>query len=656
MSKKLTLTGKLMLLGGGLVVLSLVLTGGFSMWKVSNTVIDLGQVAAVDQSKSLATTVRMVMNEEKEKAQTLSGLSFLSLVAEKVASAGPDAVAAEIRTLNRELFSALKQMGTHYEGVFVADPAGILYAGVLNNGDGRVYPGIDISGRDYFKEAKRTGKTVVGDIIRSQVSQEPVTVLCAPLKGKDGRFLGVVGLTLKIGFLTDVVTKTKIGEAGYAYMVNKKGLIIAHPSRNLILKLNLHQVAGLEPLAKAMTGGGTGVVSYEFRNKDKISGYAPVGIHGWMVGTTQTRSEFLRPVRQMMAGISTIGVLALLGTLLIFFLFSHRLSKPILVAIDGLNAGAEQVAAASNQVSVSSQSLAEGSSEQAASLEETSSALEEMASMTRRNADNTRQADSIVKATAGDIRDAQDSMQALTQSMGQITSASVETQKIIKTIDEIAFQTNLLALNAAVEAARAGEAGAGFAVVADEVRNLALRSAEAAKNTAELIEDTVKKVGEGDQVLSSANQAFTKVAEGAAKIGELVGEIAAASGEQAEGIDQVNRAVTEMDTVVQQNAATAEESASAAEELNAQAEQMRGYVRQVAELVGIDGGTGKTRSTTQQGGRSKREKRADRGFISTKRLLPSRKMANGRAKQQPARLVKPEEVIPFGDEQDFDDF
>ena len=90
--------------------------------------------------------------------------------------------------------------------------------------------------------------------------------------------------------------------------------------------------------------------------------------------------------------------------------------------------------------------------------------------------------------------------------MKEIAQASADTQKIVKTIDEIAFQTNLLALNAAVEAARAGEAGAGFAVVADEVRNLAMRAAEAAKNTSGLMEDIVRKVKNGEKLVGVTNE------------------------------------------------------------------------------------------------------------------------------------------------------
>ncbi|MBU0996344.1 MAG: MCP four helix bundle domain-containing protein [Proteobacteria bacterium] len=327
----------------------------------------------------------------------------------------------------------------------------------------------------------------------------------------------------------------------------------------------------------------------------------------------------------------------ILGVVVAVFI-TKSITGPLNRVIDGLHAGAEQVTSASSQVSSASQSLAEGSSEQAAAIEETSSSLEEMSSMTKQNAEHANQADNLMKEANHIVTKANASMSELTTSMKDITKASEETSKIIKTIDEIAFQTNLLALNAAVEAARAGEAGAGFAVVADEVRNLAMRAADAAKNTANLIEGTVKKINDGSNLVTSTNDAFTEVAESARKVGALVGEIAAASKEQAQGIEQVNKAVVDMDKVTQQNAANAEESASASEEMNAQASQMMGYVNEMLALIGGD------LHKNEMGSTSRRTHKVISGRTTTK-AVATLKTKNDH-----------EKIIPLDTEDDFADF
>ncbi|MBI5585660.1 MAG: HAMP domain-containing protein [Deltaproteobacteria bacterium] len=229
---------------------------------------------------------------------------------------------------------------------------------------------------------------------------------------------------------------------------------------------------------------------------------------------------------------------------------------------EAVNQMREKMGEAVGQSVATSQILSESASEQAAAIEETSASLEEISAMTRQNAESTAQTNELMVQTKEITEKANGSMTELTQSMKDIAQASEQTQKIVKTIDEIAFQTNLLALNAAVEAARAGEAGAGFAVVADEVRNLALRAAEAAKSTAGLMEDIAKKVKDGGRLVEATNSAFEQVNAGSAKVMGLVGEIAAASREQSQGIDQVSQAVTEMNRGTQQNAASAEELAA----------------------------------------------------------------------------------------------
>ena len=289
---------------------------------------------------------------------------------------------------------------------------------------------------------------------------------------------------------------------------------------------------------------------------------------------------------QTKTSIVAISAIALtLGCILAFFI-SRGIIRTLKSISSVIDQSATQVATASEQITSTNQDLANRASEQASSIEETSSSLEELSSMTSENAENARQADGHMKSAIGIIETADQAMEEMQVSMADITQASEETSKIIKTIDEIAFQTNLLALNAAVEAARAGEAGAGFAVVADEVRNLALRAADAARSTAELIEGTVKKVKNGSDLVQQTSESFARVATNATDVGDLVSEIAAASNEQAQGIGQINSAVNEMDKVVQQNAANAEESTGAAEELNNQAGHLKSVVEELLALIG----------------------------------------------------------------------
>ncbi len=358
----------------------------------------------------------------------------------------------------------------------------------------------------------------------------------------------------------------------------------------------------------------------------------------------------------------TVGLLGLIFSLLLVsvsFFLVRTVVATLTRIMTGLSDGSSQVAAAARQVSASSQQLAEGSSEQAASLEETSSSLEEMSSMTKQNADNSLQAKAMMAEVRKIVAKVDNHMGTMVQAIEEIRNSSQETGKIIKTIDEIAFQTNLLALNAAVEAARAGEAGAGFAVVADEVRNLALRAAEAAKNTSNLIENTIKAVRKGSELTQLTQEAFQENATISGNVEQLVDEIAVASQEQAQGISQVNTAVMEMDKVTQRTAANAEESAAAAEELNAQAEQMKEYVAALVTLVGRNGNGHKGPGALLAAGGEGKGFPSLSGSAHPSLALPGLRTAAGKAsvhsRQVSVQITRPDQVLPW-EEGEFKDF
>lgn len=239
--------------------------------------------------------------------------------------------------------------------------------------------------------------------------------------------------------------------------------------------------------------------------------------------------------------------------------------------IEGVSTASSQVTIGADSVSETATSLATGASEQSQTVDELNEIIEHFMTLVSQSVDNADEAREDSNQTGECIENSNASMKELLDSMEQITEMSTQIEKIVKTIDDIAFQTNILALNAAVEAARAGAAGKGFAVVADEVRNLASKSAEAAKGTTALIQNTTEAVAKGSAIANATAESLDAVTTKSRDVNALVESISKACDEQRAQISVITDKLGAISDIARKNAATAEESAASSEELSGQA-------------------------------------------------------------------------------------
>ena len=246
--------------------------------------------------------------------------------------------------------------------------------------------------------------------------------------------------------------------------------------------------------------------------------------------------------------------------------------------INQINISSNEVSSTSNDVLNGAQILAQGSTEQSLAVQNLSDTIENISNQISINAENAKKANELSTSAGYEMQEGNNQMKQMVQAMDDISFASQEIERIIKTIEDIAFQTNILALNAAVEAARAGSAGKGFAVVADEVKNLAQKSSEAAKNTSSLILNSLESVNRGNEIVNSTATSLEKIVVTTNSAIQLVDEIAKASEQQAISIVEISQVIKQISDVVQTNSKTSEESANASEELNSQAKILKSLI------------------------------------------------------------------------------
>jgi methyl-accepting chemotaxis protein len=241
--------------------------------------------------------------------------------------------------------------------------------------------------------------------------------------------------------------------------------------------------------------------------------------------------------------------------------------------------GSDQLADTSVQIADEAKHLADSASSQLSEVQALAGSVAMITEKTKTNAETAENAALLFDGISAGAISGTEQMQNMVAAVEQINDACIAINRVVATIDEIAFQTNILALNAAVEAARAGQSGRGFAVVADEVRNLASKSAASAQETAELISKSLEKAALGVKIAEGTSNQLVMITESIRESGDYIRSISASSAEQSREIAAINSSLDHVTEIVHQTAQSAKESADAGDTLSRQADRLNRLLR-----------------------------------------------------------------------------
>ncbi len=538
------------------------------------------------------------------------------------------------KTLNDDFIRMQDEYG-YYSGFRLADISGTIIA----SSDKKDIDNVNVKDRQYFKEALN-GNFSTSQVIKRKSDGHPIIVIAAPVNDK-GRVAGVFYVVVEIEeFNHKFIDSIKIGKTGYAFMINKDGVTIAHPNKSDILTQNITEFDfGRDMLAS------TGLFHYKSFGVDKVCISQNFEEMGWKLLITTDADEVYAAVNKLgrMSLIITASVVIM--AIIVIFIVANSVARPINLVVEGLRDAAEgegdltkrltvqsrdevgELAACFNtfvekvqtiisdiQANIStlnssasslselSENLSAGSNDSsqrsntvataavemdnnmnsvAAACEQASDNVNVVASaIEEMNTTVAEIADSTGKAR-GVTKDAVEKTNSTSQRMTELGSAAQEISKVTETITDISEQTNLLALNATIEAARAGEAGKGFAVVANEIKELAKQTAEATLEIRQRIDaiqsSTTTTVTEMKQINTVINDVNSIVTN----IASAVEEQATSTDEIASNVAQAAKGIAKVNENVAQSSSVAGEISTEIAEVS----QVAGKINQDSDKV-----------------------------------------------------------------------
>jgi methyl-accepting chemotaxis protein len=215
----------------------------------------------------------------------------------------------------------LKSITAAYEWIYLAHV--ILPDGQnLGRSDGN--PPIYYGDREYFQQILG-GKDTGQQVLIGKTSNKPALTLAKPIKGEGAKNLGVIATAMTLEDLSKTITKTKIGETGFAILLDYKNRLVAHGKGAVASELQdfsshpaLQQRNRFDRESFVFVEDGKKIVAYT--QKTKL---------GWTLIVQQDYREAYIAADEAQKNAILLLVVTLVTVMLIAFLLAHRLSTPI---------------------------------------------------------------------------------------------------------------------------------------------------------------------------------------------------------------------------------------------------------------------------------------------------------------------------------------
>jgi len=238
-------------------------------------------------------------------------------------------MSGDIDSIRQDIEARQDMLRADYETVLYAKMNGDYYSSLNTSGS--------IADRPYFQEIINEGKEyAISNPVVSKITGENIFVVAHAIKNRAGRTTGVFAATILMDTFNEVVTSIQIGDAGYPWIADNTGMVIAHPSEDIRLTLNASDsegagFRGLNAVANQMMEGLSGIGEYFNADGEQYNAlYAPIpSTPNWSFAYSISEREMMAPVNNLAMVIIIIVAVSILLIAVLTYLISNSIVRPV---------------------------------------------------------------------------------------------------------------------------------------------------------------------------------------------------------------------------------------------------------------------------------------------------------------------------------------